>query len=122
VSLAANSTASVQLTIDTNTPIGGGATAMNRRGSQTAGMSMAGLFLPLSGFFGWLFWRLRKRSMGALTMVLALAVSAAALLATGCSGYSSSSAAPGTYVIQVTGTGANSDVIHYQNVSLTITK
>jgi hypothetical protein len=122
VSLAANSTASVQLTIDTNAPIGGGATAMNSRGTRTAGMSMAGLFLPLSAFFGWLFWRLRKRSMGALTMVLALAVSAAALLATGCSGYSSSSAAPGAYVIQVTGTGTNSDVIHYQNVSLTITK
>lgn len=82
---------------------------------------MAGFFLPFSAFFGWLFWRLRRRSMGALTLVLALALSAGALLATGCSGYSSSSAAAGTYVIQVTGTGTKSNVIHYQNVSLTIT-
>ena len=41
---------------------------------------------------------------------------------TGCSGFTQSSAAPGTYVIQVTATGANSNVIHYQNVTLTITK
>jgi ABC-type glycerol-3-phosphate transport system substrate-binding protein len=55
-------------------------------------------------------------------MVLILLLSGAAMLATGCSGMSSSSAAPGTYVIQVTGTGVNSNVIHYQNVTLNITK
>ncbi|MGA7339053.1 MAG: Ig-like domain repeat protein [Terracidiphilus sp.] len=119
VTLAANGTASAQLSIDTNTPVGGGATAMNHRGA--GGASMAGLLLPLSALFGWLFWRLRKRSMGALTLVLAMALSAAALMATGCSGYSSSTAKTGSYVIQVIGTGTNSDVIHYQNVSLTIT-
>ncbi|HEY1646814.1 MAG TPA: hypothetical protein VGF96_02440 [Terracidiphilus sp.] len=32
-----------------------------------------------------------------------------------------STAAPGTYVVQVIGTGTNTQVIHYQNVSLTIT-
>jgi hypothetical protein len=121
VNLAANGTASAQLSIDTNTPIGGGTTAINSHGKGTGGLSMAGFFLPFSAFFGWLFWRLRRRSMGALTLVLALALSAGALLATGCSGYSSSSAAAGTYVIQVTGTGTKSNVIHYQNVSLTIT-
>jgi large repetitive protein len=120
VKLAANTTATAQLSIDTNSPIGGGATAMNRR--STPGASLAGLFMPLSAFFGWLFWRLRRRTMGFLTMILVLALSAGALLATGCSGYSSSTAAPGTYVIQVTGTGTSSDVIHYQNITLTITK
>jgi hypothetical protein len=55
-------------------------------------------------------------------MVLVLILSGAALLATGCSGFTMSTATPGTYVIQVTGTGANSDIIHYQNVTLTITK
>lgn len=121
VTLAANGTVSVQLTIDTNSPISGGATAMNRRGAGTGGMSVAGLFLPFSALFGWLFWRLRKRSAGTLIMLLVLALSAGALLATGCSGYSSSTAKPGTYVIQVTGTGTTSDVTHYQNLSLTIT-
>jgi len=121
VTLAANGTASVQLSIDTNTPIGGGSTAMNHRGSGTSGMSMAGLFLPLSAFFGWLLWRVRRRNMGFFTLVLAIALSAGALFATGCSGYSSSTAKPGSYVIQVIGTGTNTQVIHYQNISLTIT-
>ncbi len=120
VNLTANGTVTAQLTIDTNTPVGGGASAMNRNPGRS-GMSMAGLFLPLSAFFGFLFWRLRRRGSAILTMVLVAALSTAALLATGCSGYSSSSAAPGTYTIQVTGTGTNSNVIHYQNVTLDIT-
>ena len=86
------------------------------------GASLAGLFLPLSAGFGFLFWRARKRNLRVFTLILVMALSAGALLATGCSGYSSSTAAPGTYTIQVTGTGTSSDVIHFQNVSLTITK
>ncbi|HTW60188.1 MAG TPA: Ig-like domain repeat protein [Terracidiphilus sp.] len=121
VKLAANGTATAQLSIDTNNPIGGGATAMNHR-PMNGGASLAGVFLPLSALFGWLFWRVRRRSLGALTLILIMALSAGALVATGCSGYSSSTAAAGTYVIQVTGTGTSSDVIHYQNVSLTITQ
>ncbi len=134
VKLPANGTAQAQLTIDTNNPLGGGSTAMNRRsgGSITltpsggelvrVGPDLAGLFLPFGAFFGWLFWRLRRRSAGFLTMVLALALTAGAMLASGCSGFSMGSAAPGNYTIQVTGTGENSNVIHYQNVSLTITQ
>ncbi len=121
VNLTANGTVTAQLVIDTNTPIGGGASAMNRRPTSRGSLAMAGLFLPLSAFFGFLFWRLRRRSSALLTMLLVSILSAAALLATGCSGYSSSSAAPGTYVIQVTATGTQSDVIHYQNVTLDIT-
>ena len=121
VNLGANSTVTAQLTIDTNSPVGGGASAMNNRTSGTGGMSMAGLFLPLSAFFGFVFWRLRRRGSAMLTMVLVMALSSAALLATGCSGFSSTKAAPGTYTIQVTGTGTQSDVIHYQNVTLDIT-
>jgi large repetitive protein len=120
VKLAANATASAQLTIDTNNPLGGGATAMNSRGGRTA--SLAGLFLPFGIFFGWFFARIRRRSFGALTLILVLALSAGAFLASGCSGVTSSSAQPGTYTIQVTGTGASSGAIQYQNVSLTITQ
>ena len=94
---------------------------MNRpAGNQ--GAYLAGLFLPFSAFFGWIFWRFRKRQMAALSMVLVLILSGAALVATGCSGFTTSTAAPGTYVIQVTGTGANSNITHYQNVTLNITK
>jgi len=121
VNLGANATVTAQLTIDTNTPVGGGASAMNNHASGKGSMAMAGLFLPLSAFFGFVFWRLRKRGSAVFTMVLVMALSTAALLATGCSGYSATKAAPGTYTIQVTGTGTQSDVIHYQNVTLDIT-
>jgi hypothetical protein len=119
VNLPANGSDSVQLTVDTNNPLGGGASAMNSRtGSRK--VSLAGIFLPLSVCFGWIFWRLRRRNASVLTMALFLALSAASLVATGCSSFSQSTASPGTYVIQVTGTGANSDLVHYQNLTLDI--
>ena len=121
VPLKADSTATDQLTIDTNVPISGGASAMNKpTGNQ--GTYLAGLLFPFSLFFGWTLWRFRMRHARVITMVLVMVVSAAALLATGCSGFTLSSAPAGTYVIQVTGAGVNSNVIHYQNITLTITK
>ena len=119
--LTAGGSASVQLTIDTNNPLSGGSSAMNRPAGRSK-VSLAGLFLPLSVLFGFVFWRLRRRSVGILTTAMVLVLSAAALLTTGCSSYSVSTATPGNYVIQVTGTGATTDVQQYQNVSLTITK
>lgn len=120
VTLAANGTATGQLTIDTNNPLSGGASAMNA-GSDGRGTYLAGLLLPFSAFFGWMFWRFRRQNTGLLTRVLVLALSVAALFATGCNGFSIGSTAPGTYVIQVTGTGTTSNTIHYQNVTLDIT-
>jgi len=116
--LAANGTATAKLTIDTNNPLSGGSAMNSHAGNQRT--YLAGLFLPFSLFFGGLFWRFRKRHAAALTIVLLLVLSGAAMLVTGCGGFTSSSATPGTYVIQVTGTGINSNVIHYQNVTLTI--
>jgi sugar lactone lactonase YvrE len=121
VSLPANGEQSVTLTIDTNNPLGGGSSAMNARpGSRS--ISLAGLFLPLSVILGCVFWRFRRRHTALMTAALVLLLGFVAQMATGCSGFSQSSATPGTYVIQVTGTGANSDIAHYQNVTLTITK
>ena len=121
VALAANGVQTAQLTIDTNYPLTGGAAARNTRtGSRS--INLAGLILPFSAFFGWILWRFRGRNAAFFTIVLVLLLSGAAMLATGCSGIGSSSAAPGAYVIQVTGAGANSNMIHYQNVTLTITK
>jgi len=121
VPLAANGTATAQLTIDTNNPLGGGATAMNRQASDSK-VALAGLFLPLSLFLGWILWRFRKRHGSVWSVVLILVLSGAAILATGCGGFTQNSAAPGTYTIQVVGVGANSDVTEYQNVTLNITK
>jgi len=121
VKLTSGGSASVQLTIDTNNPLGGGSSAMNRP-AGTSKISLAGLFLPISVLFGFVFWRLRRRSAGILATAMVLVLSVAALLTTGCSSYSVNTATPGSYVIQVTGTGAATNVQQYQNVSVTITK
>ena len=121
ITLPATGVQNVQLTIDTNNPLGGGSSALNAR-PGVQGVSLAGLFLPLSVLFGIFFWRFRRRHAAAMTAALVLLLGSAALLVTGCSGFSQSSATPGTYVIQVTGVGANSDITHYQDVTLTITQ
>jgi hypothetical protein len=78
--------------------------------------------LPFGALFGLLFWRLRRRYSGVLTVVLVSVLSAAALLMNGCGGITLASAPPGTYVIQVTGTGVNSNVISYGTLTVTVTK
>jgi hypothetical protein len=122
VSLAANGTQTAQLIIDTDNPLGGGTSAMNKQpGNRNT--EMAGLFLPLSLFLGWMVWSFRKRHVSVLSTVLVLVLTGAAMLASGCGGgFSQSSAAPGTYVIQVTGVGTSSNVTQYQTVTLNITK
>jgi sugar lactone lactonase YvrE len=95
VTLPAGGVVTVTLTIDTNNPLG--------------------------ALFGFVFWRFRKRYPLAAAMALLLILGAGAQFMTGCSGFSQSTAAPGTYVIQVTGVGSQSNISHYQNVSLTIT-
>jgi hypothetical protein len=120
VKLAANGNAIAQLTIDTNSPLTGGTQAMNRR-SGSGGALLAGVLLPFSILFGWIFRRQRKR-MAALTIALAIVLSAMALGTTGCNGISTTSTAPGTYTIQVVGSGTTTGVVETQNVSLTITQ
>lgn len=121
VKLAASSSASVQLTIDTNNPLSGGSSAMNRLTGNSK-FALAGLFLPFSLLSGFVFWQFRRRNAKFLTIAATLLLSTAALLANGCSSFSVNTATPGNYVIQVTGTGANTNAEQFQNVSLTITK
>jgi len=126
VDLMANGSQTVQLTIDTNNPLSGGASAKNsrpgNRDATLAGLSILPvLSLPLTIFFGWILRRFRKRHGAVWTIALIVLLSSAAMLVNGCSGFSQATATPGTYVIQVTATGTNSDVIHYQNVTLDIT-
>lgn len=121
VDLSKDGTQSVQLTIDTNNPLGGGSTASNT-GKPASTTSLAGFFLPASAVFGFFFWRTRRRFASMFTIALVLALSGAATLVSGCGGFTQSSATPGKYVIQVTGVGQNSDIIHYQDVTLNITQ
>lgn len=121
VNLTSGATQSVQLTVDTNNPLSGGSSAMNsRRGASD--LTLACLFLPAGLFFGLGFRRFRKRHSVFYTTILCILASGALLVA-GCSGgFTQSSATPGKYVFQVTGLGVNSNVAHYQPVTLTITK
>jgi hypothetical protein len=121
VPLTANGTATAKLTIDTNNPLGGGASAMNRQSGQR-NVVVAGLFLPLSLLMGFLMWRFRKRHPSVWSIVLVLVLSGAALLATGCGGFTQTSAAPGSYPIQVVGAGVQSGLSESQAVTLTITQ
>jgi sugar lactone lactonase YvrE len=120
IALKAGQSASVHLTIDTNTPLGGGSTAMNAA-PGARGFSLAGLFLPAGLLLGSALWRFRRRNAAVFGAVVALLVSGAMFM-TGCSGFSLSTAAPGTYKIQVTGVGTDSNITHYQDITLTITK
>jgi sugar lactone lactonase YvrE len=119
VALKANADSTAQLTIDTNNPLTGGASAMNSPPDRRTA-SLAALFLPSALFFGLVFRRFRRRNRF-LAPVLLLLLSAVALAATACSSFTQASAAPGTYTIQVTGTGLNSNIVHYETVTLNIT-
>jgi uncharacterized protein YceK len=122
--LAANGTQTAQVTIDTNDPLSGGAAAMNAhggsRGADLAGLSI--LSLPLTAFFGLILRRFRKRHGPVFTVAILFLLFSAGMLLNGCNSFTQATAAPGTYVIQITATGVSSDVIHYQNVTLTITQ
>ncbi len=121
VALLANGSQTVQLTIDTNNPLGGGTSARNSA-TPNRSFALAGIFLPLGLAFGGIFWHARRRNKAAFSVVLGLLIGSAVLI-TGCSGgFSQSSATPGTYVIQVTGIGVKSNFSNYQKVTLTITK
>ncbi|HWG20457.1 MAG TPA: Ig-like domain repeat protein [Terracidiphilus sp.] len=122
VKLGSGQTQTLQLTIDTNAPLSGGTSSSLTRPGGKGGLSLAGLFLPVSLFFGWLFWRWRRRHVAALVASLALFL-AGAVAFTGCgAGFSQVTAAPGTYSIQVGGIGSGSNISHYQIMTLTVTK
>jgi sugar lactone lactonase YvrE len=124
VTLPANGIASAQVTIDTNNPLRGGLSASNRV-PRPGGLLLAGFGLLPGVLLSWIVFRFRRRN-GSLLASMAVALLAtglfcSALLASGCNGITQSSAAPGTYVIQITGTGTSSNVIHYASLTLTIT-
>jgi hypothetical protein len=80
-----------------------------------------GFLLP-SLFFGCLILRLRRKYAKRFIAALLLSLAGCALWMIGCTSFTQASATPGTYVIQVNGTGVNSDLSHYSNVTLNITK
>jgi hypothetical protein len=121
VSLAAGQTASVQVTIDTNAPLSGGQN-VGSASHGGSGLSLASLCWPGAMLLGISLWSFRRRNRIALMAALTLFL-AGAIGVTGCgASFSQATVAPGTYIIQVGGVGTASNISHYTNVTLTITK
>jgi len=120
VSLQANALQTVTLTIDTNIPLTGGSSATNTYANKHATL-LAGLFMPFSALLGWACWRFRSRNTLMATMILVLIISGAAVLLNGCSPLTQISATPGTYSLEVTGSGIKSNVTRSQSITLIIT-
>jgi hypothetical protein len=119
--LSANGTASVTLTVDTNSPLASGGQAKNESLFGSGGMLAAWLF-PGAALFGFAFRRFRKNAAMLRALVVIAMLAGTTLLMTGCGGFSLNSAKPGNYVIQVTATGTQTGVTHVANLTLTVTQ
>jgi len=108
----------LDLTIDTNTPLGGGPSARNLRSGLTA--ELAGLFLPAGLLLGAGVWRARRRSL--LVIALLGWILTGAVFLDGCgSSITLTSAKPGTYTFHVGAVGQSTKSQQYQAFTLTVT-
>ncbi|HEX4155828.1 MAG TPA: Ig-like domain repeat protein [Acidobacteriaceae bacterium] len=116
--LAANGTATVQLTVDTGDPLGVGSanSAMLRRGSSGALLCL----LPGALLLGFASRRRARRKFIGLLLILCAA--ALTLTAVGCAGLQGSGTPPGTYTFKVTASGQGSGATQSQVVTLTVTQ
>jgi large repetitive protein len=121
VTLAANGAATIQLTVDTNSPLVGGGQAKNEIPGLHGGLLAACLF-PGTALFGFAFWRFRKRHGIFKVLAIVTMLVGTTFLMNGCGGLSLSSAKAGTYTIQVTATGEKSGISHLANLSVQVTQ
>jgi large repetitive protein len=121
VKLPANGTATVQLTVDTNSPLVGGGQARNDMPSPR-GALLAACVLPGAALFGLSFWRFRRRHAIFRMLALVAMLAGATFLMNGCGGLTLSSAKAGTYTIQVTADGMQSGVNNAANLSVQVTQ
>jgi hypothetical protein len=119
VTLAANGNASVQLSVDTNSPLVGGGQAKNEMPGRGSGLVAAFVF-PGAAAFGLAFWRFRKRHSALRVLTILAVLAGTTLLMNGCGGLSLNSAKAGTYVIQVTATGEKTGVSHVENLTVQV--
>ena len=120
INLAANGIRTVQLTVDTGQPLSGGNQAENRSG--TPRVFYAGFALPGALIAGLLLWLNRKRYPVLFSLFAVVLLGAAGLSLSGCGGIDMGSVAPGTYTIQVTGAGIQSNVTRSVNLQIQVTK
>ncbi len=121
VTLNANGTATVALTVDTNSPLVGGGQAKNEMPGPHGGV-LAAFVLPGSALFGFGFWRFRKRHAVLRVLAIVAMLAGTTLLMNGCGGLSLNSAKAGTYVIQITATGEKTSVSHVADLTVQVTQ
>jgi large repetitive protein len=119
VTLAANGNASVQLTVDTNSPLVSGGQAKNDMPGPGSGVLAACVF-PGSALFGFAFWRFRKRHSVLKVLAIVAMLAGTTLLMNGCGGLSLNSAKAGSYTIQVIATGEKTGVTHVANLKVQV--
>lgn len=121
VALAANGTQTIQIIVDTGSPLTAGPQA--RLEQSLTGRLATLCFLPGGALLGLAFGRGRRRMrarLAVLTMLILLVGLSAGL--TGCGGLQVNGTPAGTYVFQVTATGTGTGVTHSMDVTLTVTQ
>jgi hypothetical protein len=117
--LAANGTQTIQVVVDTGSPLTAGSVArLEQRGTGSMAMMCS---LPGGALLGLMFWKGRRRmrsGLGGLLFLLMLAAVSTGL--TGCGGLNINGTPPGTYVFQVSATGVGTGVSQTIDVTLTV--
>ena len=121
VTLAANGTATVQLTVDTASPLTSGGVSANSTPGPRLPIAL-GWLLPGGALLGWLAGGRRRRWSRWMGLILAATVLSATFSLSGCNGLSSNGAAPGSYTFQVTAYGNTTGVQHSVDLSLKVTQ
>jgi hypothetical protein len=121
VTLAANGTASVQLTVDTASPLTSGGVSANTPPGSRLPVAL-GWLLPGGALLGWLAGGRRRRWSRWMGLILAATAISATFSLSGCNGLSSNGAAPGSYTFQVTAYGNTTGVQHSVDLSLKVTQ
>jgi hypothetical protein len=111
--LAANGTATIQLTLDTADPIGIGAQASVKQRRRNALLCIFPAALLVS-FFG------RRRRLTALLAIICAVMLTFTL--SGCAGLQGSGTPPGSYTFKVTASGKGTGATQSQVVTLTVTQ
>ena len=113
--LAANGTATIQLTLDTGNPLGidAQANARDARRNPTAFLCLLPAAL-LAGLFGG-----RRRGTARLMLIFAIMLT---FTLSGCAGLQGSGTPPGTYTFKVTASGQGTGATQSQDLTLTVTQ
>lgn len=119
LNLPAGRTAATQLTLAANSAQSTQASA-TRRVKDVGSMYVAGLLLPLG--FGWFSRRQRRSNTRLLSAAPLLIFAVIAIAATGCGAVLQPATSSGNYVIQVTATGATTNVVRTQSINLNLAR